>query len=300
MPSACGRPDLMAQAGCVVHVGNNGAVAVKYGLIRPDDRGDMVQAARQAAENGTDGPLMSLPSSKTRPVHSEKLVRCLTAHRVAAVQAELLDSPDVALAAITAHLAQKIFRGNDLYYCRSENVFAISATDSQSELRSAAEDMEGSAAWAKLQAERTAWAERLPQNLEEIFPWLLAQEQATVLQLLTFVVAVTVTGIYGTEPDRQSNDALARALGLDMSQWWTAMGFNHVSKGRMLDVVTEAVDANAASPLAALKKGCRGDGGGTDGGRHRLPASAHPHRRGRADRRGTGHEQGPGEPAPTV
>jgi hypothetical protein len=130
--------DLMAQAGCVVHVGNNGAVAVKYGLIRPDDRSDMVQAARQAAENGTDEPLVSLPSPKTRPVHSEKLVRCLTAHRVAAVQAELLDRPDVALAAITAHLAQKIFRGNDLYYCRSENVFAISATDSQSELRSAA------------------------------------------------------------------------------------------------------------------------------------------------------------------
>jgi ParB family chromosome partitioning protein len=46
--------DLMAQAGCVVHVGHNGAVAVKYGLIRPDDRSDMVQAARQAAENGTD------------------------------------------------------------------------------------------------------------------------------------------------------------------------------------------------------------------------------------------------------
>jgi ParB family chromosome partitioning protein len=231
--------------------------AVKYGLIRPEDRSDMVQAARQAAENGTDEPLVSLPSPKTRPVHSEKLVRCLTAHRVAAVQAELLDRPDVALAAITAHLAQKIFRGNDLYYCRSENVFAISATDSQSELRSAAEDMVASTAWAKLQAERTAWAERLPENLEDIFPWLLAQEQATVLHLLTFVVAVTVTGIYGTEPERQSNEALARALGLDMSQWWTATGasyFNHVSKARVLEVVTEAVDANAASPLAALKK----------------------------------------------
>lgn len=248
---------LMAQAGCVVHVGNNGTAAVKYGLIRPEDRNDMVQAARQAAENGTDEPLVSLPSPKTRPVHSEKLVRCLTAHRVAAVQAELLDRPDVALAAITAHLAQKIFRGNDLYYCRSENVFAISTTDSQSELRSAAEDMEASAAWTKLQAERTAWAERLPENLEDIFPWLLAQEQATVLRLLTFVVAVTVTGIYGTEPERQSNEALARALGLDMTQWWTATGasyFNHVSKARILEVVTEAVNANTASPLAALKK----------------------------------------------
>ncbi len=42
-----------------------------------------------------------------------------------------------------------------------------------------------------------------------------------------------------------------------MTQWWTATGpsyFNHVSKARILEVVTEAVDANAASPLAALKK----------------------------------------------
>ena len=67
----------------------------------------------------------------------------------------------------------------------------------------------------------------------------------------------TVTGVYGTEPERQSNEALARALGLDMTQWWTATGasyFNRVSKARVLEVVTEAVDANAASPLAALKK----------------------------------------------
>lgn len=42
-----------------------------------------------------------------------------------------------------------------------------------------------------------------------------------------------------------------------MTQWWAATGacyFNHVSKARVLAVITEAVDANAASPLAALKQ----------------------------------------------
>ena len=249
--------DLMGRAGCVVHVGNSGTVAVKCGLIRPEDRSDMVEASRQAGEGGADNPLVSLPSPKTRPVHSEKLMRCLTAHRVAAVQAELVDRPDVALAAITAHLAQKIFADTVRWYQRTENALAITATDSQFDLRSAAEDIEDSAAWAKVQSERAAWAERLPENPEHIFPWLLAQEQTTVLQLLTFVVAVTVTGIYGSEPERHSNDALALALGLDMRNWWTATGptyFNHVSKGRILDVVTEAVDANAAASLATLKK----------------------------------------------
>jgi ParB family chromosome partitioning protein len=93
--------------------------------------------------------------------------------------------------------------------------------------------------------------------MDAMFPWLLAQDQATVLQLLTFAVASTVTGIHGVEPATQRTDALALALGLDMRRWWTASGpsyLNHVSKGRLLEVVTEAVDINAAAPLAALKK----------------------------------------------
>lgn len=211
----------------------------------------------EVCAGGCDDSLVSLPSPKTRPLHSEKLVRRLTAHRVAAVQAELIDRPDVALAAITAQLAQKVFRDNDHRYYRLEPVFAITTTDSQFDLRSAADDMEASAAWAKIEAERATWAERLPSDLDAVFPWLLEQNQTTILQLLTFVVAVTTTGIRGTESERQSNDALAQALGLDMRKWWTATGpsyFNHVSKGRILEVVTAAVDANAASPLAALKK----------------------------------------------
>ena len=82
-----------------------------------------------------------------------------------------------------------------------------------------------------------------------------------MLRLLTFIVAVTVTGIYGTEPSGKSNEALAQA-GLDMTQWWTGHGasyFNHVSKARVLEVVTEAVDANAGQPAGRAQKGCRGD-----------------------------------------
>lgn len=247
--------DLMGKAGCVVHVAQNGTVAVKYGLIRPDDRSDMAQAARQAGEGG-QADLVSLPSPKTRPIHSDKLMRRLTAHRVAAVQAELLARPDVALVAITAHLAQKLLLDHGYHYQRDQ-ALELSATDSQAALRSAAEDIEGSAAWLQMDSERRAWLDKLPQEASQVFGWLLTQEQAVVLQLLTFLVASTVTGIYGTEPTSQSTDALALALGLDMRRWWTASGpsyLNHVSKSQVLSVVTEAVDINAAAPLASLKK----------------------------------------------
>ena len=250
--------ELMARAGCVVFVGSKGTPEVKCGLIRPDDRSGVAEAARQAcAGEGATDSLVSMPLVKTRPVHSEKLSRRLTAHRVAAVQAELIARPDVALAAITAQLAQTVFRDDARSYERPERVFAITVEDSQRELQAAAEDMQASLAWERLEVERAAWAARLPQKSEDVFPWLLKQDQTTVLQLLTFTVAVAVTGIYGIEPERQRTDSLAAALGLDMTRWWAATSgsyFSHVSKSRILEVVTEAVDANAASPLAALKK----------------------------------------------
>ncbi|MDO8459164.1 MAG: ParB/Srx family N-terminal domain-containing protein [Burkholderiaceae bacterium] len=249
--------ELMAQAGCVVFVGNDGAVALKCGLVRPEDRSDMVQAARLAGEGGDDESLVSLPSPKTRPVHSDKLMRRLTAHRVAAVQAELMDRPDVALAAITAHLAVKLLVDGFRRHYGNDDALTVSATNTHTSLPSEAEDMKTGAAWQKVDAERAAWAARLPESVDAVFPWVLAQEPITVQQLLTFLIASTVTGVYGVERSKQSTDALAVALGLDMSKWWSATGpayFNHVSKARILEVVTEAVDANAASPLAVLKK----------------------------------------------
>ena len=253
--------DLMAQAGCVVHVGHNGAATVKCGLIRPEDRSAvahvLTQGAGQAGEGGAQGDMLSGPLAKVRPVHSDKLMRRLTAHRVAAVQAELIARPDVALVALTAQLAQKLFLSRDYRYHQQPQVLDVSVTDSQSALQSAADDIEASPAWLRMEAERSAWAQKLPQDLDAVFPWLLAQDQATVLQLLTVVVACSVTGIQGVESPTQRTDTLAQALGLDMRRWWTANGpsyLNHVSKSRVVDVVTEAVDINAAAPLAGMKK----------------------------------------------
>lgn len=267
---------LMAQAGCVVFVGNDGAVSFKCGLIRPEDRGEMAQAARLAGEGGDDESLVSLPSPKTRPVHSDKLMRRLTAHRVAAVQAELIDRPDVALAAITAHLAGKLLIDGYHRLHGSDDALTVSVTDVHSGLNAEADDLEAGAAWQKTNAARAAWVARLPDSVDGIFPWVLKQDHATVLHLLTCLVASTVTGVYGVEREEQSTDALAVALGLDMSKWWAPTGssyFNHVSKGRILEVVTEAVDANAASPLAALKKDAAVTGAEqTVAGRRWLPS----------------------------
>ncbi|MBT9597343.1 MAG: hypothetical protein IV094_15280 [Vitreoscilla sp.] len=104
---------------------------------------------------------------------------------------------------------------------------------------------------------RVEWTTRLPADGAALLPWLLAQERATVIELLTVLVAASVTGVDDTERERQGTDALARALGLDMRRWWKASAtsyFSHVSKATTLAAVTEAAGANAAAPLAGLKK----------------------------------------------
>lgn len=267
----------MALAGCVLHVGADGRAAIKAGLIRPEDRADLAQAITKAAEQkaaGGDGmtddaaaagaaglpPVHSLPSAAgatARPVHSEKLMRRLTAHRVAAIQAELLDRPELALAALTTHLTLKLLADPLHGAYRLPNLLAISATGNQHELRGAAEDIEASPAAQRIEADRVAWIEHLPKEPDAVFDWMLRQPPQTVQRLLTFLVASTVNGITGTDAGRPVNDGLARALGLDMTRWWSATGeayLQHVSKARVVEVVHTVAGAKAAGPLTALKK----------------------------------------------
>lgn len=247
--------DLMAQAGCVVFVGARGTVEVKRGLVRPEDREAVVQAASGEPTTGT--ALVSLPKGGSRAAHSEKLMRSLTAHRVAAIQAELLLRPDVALAALTAHLAAKLLKDGFHRYRGGDDALTVSASETHEGLRRECAGMAEAEAWKLMEQTRIEWTARLPADGAALLPWLLAQERPTVIGLLTFLVAASVTGVDGTERERQSTDALAQALALDMRRWWKASAasyFNHVSKATTLAAVTEAAGANAAAPLAGLKK----------------------------------------------
>lgn len=251
--------DLMAQAGCVVFVGSRGTVEVKRGLVRPEDREAVVQAARQttSGESTTGTALVSLPKGGARAAHSEKLMRSLTAHRVAGIQAELLLRPDVALAALTAQLAAKLLKDGFHRYRGGDDAFTVSASETHEGLRHECADMAEAEAWKLMEQTRIEWTARLPADGAALLPWLLAQERPTVIGLLTFLVAASVTGVEGVERERKSTDALAQALALDMRRWWKASAasyFNHVSKATTLAAVAEAAGANAAAPLAGLKK----------------------------------------------
>ena len=265
-------PELMVQAGCVVYVGNDAAPAVRYGLIRPDDRSEMAQLAQAQAARGRDetpnaaaAALVSLPSPKTRPVHSDKLMRNLTAHRVAAIQAELLCRPDVAVAAVTAQLATKLLLDGYTRMCHGgeQEALDLSVADAHGALHNDADDIKSGAAWQALEAERQHWQALVPQRVDAVLPWVLALDAPAISRLFTFLVALTVRGVYAAEPKTQCTDGLAGALDLDMRKWWQATAasyFGHVSKARITEVVTEAVGVHAAVPLAGIKKDAAASG----------------------------------------
>ncbi|MGE4340138.1 MAG: ParB/RepB/Spo0J family partition protein, partial [Pigmentiphaga sp.] len=97
-----------AIAGVGLYIDGNGELNVTYGLIRPEDRRAAIEASNND-DSGGESPLRtSLPPPATRPQHSERLVRQLTAHKVGIVSADLAEKPTVALAVLVAQLAMDV------------------------------------------------------------------------------------------------------------------------------------------------------------------------------------------------
>lgn len=96
----------------------------------------------------------------------------------------------------------------------------------------------------------------LPKNNAELLPWLLQQSDDVTANLFAFCVAATLDSVCGTECDHPVN-TLCDVLNLDTSTYWKATResyLNHVSKGRITEVVSATVSAEAAAPLASNKK----------------------------------------------
>jgi ParB family chromosome partitioning protein len=95
------NPDDLEHAGAIVTVDHEGNLRIERGLIRKED---MKRLSRLDSGDEIEGQEI-----KAKPSHSEKLTRMLTAHRTAAIQAEISNRPNVALAALVQRMALQIF-----------------------------------------------------------------------------------------------------------------------------------------------------------------------------------------------
>jgi len=248
--------ELKALCGAIVHLDYHGDLTVTRGLIRQDERDAAAQAMRSDEGDGQTTAGVDLPPVLTRPVHSEALTNRLQAQRVIALQAEIMMRPTLALCLL---IEQMLGDFDGSRRSSAGDSFDISMRTAHYELAKTDESIKDSPAWAAVQAQIEAVTNQIPEDGATVLPWLLEQSHTDLLDLLAVLSSVSIYRIqshsYGKEP--RHLDRLGAVIGLDMSKWWkptTQAYLAHVSKDRIAAVVTDAVDAEQAKPLLAMKK----------------------------------------------
>jgi ParB family chromosome partitioning protein len=228
----------------VVTIGHDGTVDVHLGLVLPED----ARKAKAAAKSADDKP--------KGIVLSAALVEDLTAHKTAAIGAELIRQPDVALAAMVHALTL-----GTLYQFATDHSCLKVRTDA-SALRIAREDADTPSGLAAVDVVRADWSHRLPESPHALWQWCLTQTRDTLLDLLAFIAANLVDGIErkhdrADSPRLHHGDALASALQIDMAKWFVPTASNYfgrVSRDAIIEAMTQAKGTPAAPSWAKMKK----------------------------------------------
>ena len=229
-------PDTLAHAGVIITLGFDGEADIHDGYVRPEDRRT---ATKAADENGA-------PKVKTGGL-SASLIESLTAHRSAALNAELIRRPDVALAALVSSFVSQVFEHGS----REESALQISLSVQLPHR------VEGSPAQAVIEDAIGKWDE-FP-NSSELFAWCLTREQDELLRLLAYCVAQSVDAVCTKTAHSDERiaftETLASALDLDMGKWFkpTARTTSKASKAQILDALREA-KGSIAPAWADIKK----------------------------------------------
>jgi ParB family transcriptional regulator, chromosome partitioning protein len=230
-------PETLAIAGVIVTLGFDGEADIHEGYVKPEDRRT---ATKADDENGA-------AKVKTGGL-SASLIESLTAHRSAALNAELIRRPDVALAALVSSFVSQVFEHG--HKDRSTLQIAL--------FLQPLHRAEGSAAHAVIEDTHGKW-DGFP-NSSELFAWCLTREQDQLLRLLAYCVAQSVDAVRTKTPHSDQRIAftatLASALNLDMSKWFKPTAENYfgkVSKAQILEALREA-KGSVAPAWADMKK----------------------------------------------
>jgi len=228
-------PETIAVAGAVVTLACNGEAETVRGLMRPQDA---------PCENSE--PEACRPE---KPDLSASLVQSLTEQKSAAIGAELAGRPHIALAAVVHALASDVFPSR-------AHGGSVQMSARITPLR------EDSKAKAFLEQAHARWCEKIPGGEAALWQWCLAQEQQTLLELLAFCAGRAVNAVR-TKQDRPDApriahaDALAKALSLDMTEWFTPGSENfflRVSRPVILAAIAEAKATPAKRSWEKLRK----------------------------------------------
>ena len=251
-------PNVKAAAGAIVTIDRNGEAVIHRGLLREAEAKALrtLEKLRQGF-SGSDAANDDEDEEGEAPkaaAISDRLAQRLSAHRTAALQIEVAQHPQVALAALVHGMVQTVLQSR--YYGHDLPLALGVRFTVQDRLEGMAPDWPESSAAVALRELQQVAGEALPVDSAELFAALLAMEQGELVKLLAVCVASTVDVVTPRATAQQPGAELAQAVGLDMAVWWkpTAEGyFRHEPKAVILQAVGEFAP-ESVNRLAKLKK----------------------------------------------
>ncbi|WP_395665511.1 ParB/RepB/Spo0J family partition protein [Methylocella sp.] len=266
------NPDDIARGGVLVVLSHDGTARIERGFIHPEDENWEPEEATEGVRVNDDGGIIEDGAHDEDGNHisaldaededagdagkplSDLLVRDLTAHRTLGLRLALGEQPDMALLAVTHALAaQSFYRGAE--------AACLEIRPTSSTLAGHADGIEDTAP-AKALADRHAeWAADMPCDVADLWGFVVALDQASVLALFAHCASLTVNAVrlpWERKPRaHETADRLATGLALDMTAHWTSTArsyFGRVTKAHIVAAVREAVSDEAADRITGLKK----------------------------------------------
>ncbi|QTC92125.1 ParB/RepB/Spo0J family partition protein [Brevundimonas goettingensis] len=260
-PDFAYAPEARARAGVMVMLGHDGLARFERGLVRAED----VPAdppspwpEDEAADDGADSGAQAgadAPEGETPSTLSDRLLIDLTAHKTMGLRDAVQADVGAALATVVHALALQVFY--PAYGVWTPLQLRLTTTG----LERLAPGVDDGPAGRRVSDRCEALGARLPERPENLWGVVAALPPSEQLDLMACCAGV---GLYAVRDphDRRPGalaqaETLATAVGLDMAGTWTATAasyFTRVSKARVLEAVTEAVNPDEAGRIAGFKK----------------------------------------------
>ncbi len=270
------NPADIARGGVFISLGANGELKIERGFVRPEDE-PMIEADEHCADCDEDdtheqaegaasftggisvnGKAVSSDryeeeDDAIRPL-PDRLILDLTAARTVALRNALANDPVMAFIAVLHSFAQKTF-----YLYGSDSCLELtlqSATFIQTP--GLAETP-----WAKeIDQRQEAWGQDLPKDPGALWAYLIQLDEVSRQVLFAHCASLSLNVVIWPWNKRSRAlahaDQVARSMGFDMVEaGWTPTVDNYlgrVTKGRILQAVREAKDAQSAQLIDHLKK----------------------------------------------
>jgi len=243
-------PDTLAIAGAVVRISYSGKLDIDRGFVLPADRPKKVPATKTVEHINDDGSVETVEVAETSTLPAS-LIESLTLHKTAAISAELLNRPDIALAALVHTMAAQDLLG------RASGNTCLQVFATTKSLRG----IEATKAFDAITSAGETWGSKIPGTPDGLWTWCLEQDQQVLLDLLAFCLARSVNAVRTKRDSADDHrfahaDRLAATLKLDMTAWFTPTAENYfgkVSKTGILEALTEAKGATAPAWNKAKK-----------------------------------------------